>query len=101
MIHVAIATTTMRPKRIVYADGSVKRDLVGSPGSGGPSPPFPVSTTWVAPAASTAVSVSLDMASPTLDGNHDRHRRPRLVGKAATDTRAVASPRQQRHDTED
>ena len=68
MIHVAIAMTTMSPKRIVYADGSVKRDFVGSPGSAGPPPPLPVSTTCVAP---TAVSVSLDMDF-SFGGNEDR-----------------------------
>src|SRR5215211_6962141 len=66
MIQVAMATTTMSPKRIVYADGRVKRDFVGSPGSAG-SPPLPVSTTCVA----TAGSVSLDMKL-SFGGNEDR-----------------------------
>src|SRR3954452_6114865 len=97
MIQVAIATTTISPNRIVYADGSVKRDLVGSPGSAGlpPPVPVPVSTSSIA----TAVSVSLDM-DLSFGGDHDRHSPHGLVGKAITHAGAVAAPRKQRDDTQ-
>src|SRR3954471_23162343 len=96
MIHVAMATTTIRPNRIVYADGSVKRDFVGSPGSAG-SPPLPVSTTCVAP---TVVSASVDMKFRIVTRDHHRHAAQRFVREAVTDAWAVASPCQQRDDTE-
>src|SRR3954465_13562448 len=97
MIQGAIATTTISPNRIVDADGSVKRDLVGSPGSAGlpPPVPVPVSTSSIA----TAVSVSLDM-DLSFGGDHDRHSPHGLVGKAITHAGAVAAPRKQRSDTQ-
>src|SRR3954465_15698557 len=96
MIHVAMATATISPKRIVYADGSVKRDFVGSPGSAGSPPPMPASTTSVAAAG----SVSVDMKFRIVTRDHHRHAAQRFVREAVTDAWAVASPCQQRDDTE-
>src|SRR4051794_22596788 len=100
MIHVAMATTTIRPNRIVYADGSVKRDFVGSSGSAGSPPPMPASTTSVATSGSVSVDTDISSGVRVLERDHDGHSGPRLVRKAVTDAGAVASPGQQRDDTE-
>src|SRR3954447_533609 len=100
MIHVAMATTTISPNRIVDADGSVKRDFVGSPGSAGSPPPMPASTTSVATAGSVSVDMDISSGVRVLERDRDGHSAPGFVRKAVTDAWTVPPPRQQRDDTE-